>query len=172
MPRKVVSSKSSCAHRTLQFSSTSHAAQVGYNRPNIQQRDAATTPSGSVKAKIKDKRAKSEANSPDTFPAPLILPDDDLALDPTYPPQSLRSWIRGKDRNKITPAQRTIYLAAPPRIDLDIDFLEKWALLKPASATKIKQPDAQHVLDYLKAFYHGLPVKLVSCITRCLQFYF
>ncbi|KAI4244607.1 MAG: hypothetical protein L6R42_010410, partial [Xanthoria sp. 1 TBL-2021] len=33
------------------------------------------------------------------YPAPLILPSDELALDPTYPPQSVRSWQRDEDRN-------------------------------------------------------------------------
>jgi archaemetzincin len=158
------SSKSTarCQHSKLTYALSSHAESVKYKQPSLEQRIAATTPSGTLKPKVEDSNAKRDAKSCGTFPAPLILPNDDLALDPTYPAQSLRGWIREKDRNKVVSEQRTIYLAAPPTLDEDVNFVKGWT--SPGgqhSGAKIKQPDPQHVLAYLKAFYHGLPVKML-----------
>jgi len=152
-----------CEHSNLIFSSSSHAESIGYKQPALEQRIAATTPTGTLKPKIQDTSAKRDAESSATFPAPLVLPRDDLALDPTYPAQSLRSWIREKDRNKITPDRRTVYLAAPPGLHNGTGFVGEWAHPSHLGqrAKKIQQPDARHVLDYLKAFYHGLPVKML-----------
>ena len=114
-----------------------------------------------------------------SFPAPLVLPSDDLSLDPRYPPQSLRSWIREKDRNKVTDERRTIYVAAPPEVTNDVGFLREWSHSrkkvhpKPSRMSKtegvhenidisgvsIQTPSIEDVKEYLAAFYHGLPVK-------------
>ncbi|KAE8444061.1 hypothetical protein EG329_000929 [Mollisiaceae sp. DMI_Dod_QoI] len=95
------------------------------------------------------------------FPAPLLLPEDDLALDPRHPTQSLRSWIQAEYRNKVTPERKTLYLAVPPGYETDVDFAKKWAQPRPKSKLSgIEQPKAQDILEYLQAFYHGLPVKL------------
>ena len=70
-----------------------------------------------------------EAPDPTTFPAPLILPDDDLAFDPTYPAQSFRSWPRKKDRNEVTPERRIIYIARPPDVNSEVEFMKGWGAL-------------------------------------------
>ena len=134
---------------------------MGYKQPAWEDRVAATTPSGSRNPKVTDGRIQQEAYSPGTFPAPLLLPDDDLALDPKYPPQSYRSWLRNGDRNGVTPKRRTIYLAAPPVIEAGVNFVEEWTRPKQAGASKIKQPTSADVLEFLKAFYHGMPVKML-----------
>jgi archaemetzincin len=154
------SAKLGCEHASLRYNSTQHATQIGYARPTAQQRIAAATASGVVKATAKQKL--NPAESKETFPAPLILPNDDLAPDPTQPPQSLRSWIRGKHRNKVTHERRTIYLAAPPAIASDVDFIKNWS--RPwvkGAGSEIKPPDVGAVLSHLEAFYHGLSVKLL-----------
>src|SRR5277367_761076 len=105
----------SCTHTTISLTSSSHASVASYKRPTAQQRVAATTASGHVKS-----GQGIEIPDAGTYPAPLVLPGDDLALDPHYPPQSLRAWLRGKDRNKVTPDRRTIYFVAPPDMDAGV----------------------------------------------------
>jgi archaemetzincin len=146
-------------HAQLTFSSTSHALKAGYKQPTSQQRVAAA--SGAVKRTSRGHDEDDDVEFQGTFPAPLILPDDELALDPSYPPQSLRSWIRAKTRNQVTSDKKTIYLAAPPDCGSTVKFLQKWTHPQTGESSKIRQPDIQHVLNYLEAFYHGLPVKLL-----------
>ncbi|KAF8152230.1 hypothetical protein B0H34DRAFT_663596 [Crassisporium funariophilum] len=148
----------------LTFQPSSHAAQVNFRRPDVQQRAAACTPQGSVNA-IGRKRARDGhdmgAEQDELFPAPLILPGDDLALDPLYPAQSLRSFIRDKDRNTVTETRNVVYIAAPPDVDSQVSFLRSW-VRSASDEEKVKAPNVKDVLEYLAAFYHGLPVQLLS----------
>ncbi|TVY48475.1 Archaemetzincin [Lachnellula occidentalis] len=149
-----------CSHDNLTFSPSSNAVVAGYKRQTLQQRTAAA--SATV---IKANSLSAEEAKPSTFPAPLVLPEDDLSLDPSDPPQSLRSWSRGKHRNKITPERRTVYLAAPPSFSPEVSFAQKWSQPKGARARSISgehvKVEVQDVLEYLQAFYYGLPVKLL-----------
>lgn len=158
---KKMHAKASCKHSKLSFNSSSHADSIGYRRPTVEQRVAATTSSGTLKPKVKDETATREAKSSGTFPAPLVLPEDELARDPKYPVQSFRSWKGLKERNEITPERRTVYLVAPPTVDEDVKFVQNWSRPVEHGKTKVKHPDAQDVLSYLKAFYNGLPVKML-----------
>lgn len=101
-----------------------------------------------------------------------MLPNDDLALDPRYPPQSFRSWLREKDRNDITSDRRVIYVAAPPKVADDIEFVRRWSsprlstsggdvgkARKGLTETPIPTPETKDVIEYLAAFYHGMTVK-------------
>lgn len=105
-----------------------------------------------------------EVPRPIAYPAPLVLPGDDLALDSHYPPQSLRAWLRGRDRNKVTPERRTVYVVAPPRAGTDVEFMRGWGRPRTGGGEgegDVSLPDVSNVLRYLQAFYHGLPVKLL-----------
>lgn len=87
-----------------------------------------------------------------------------LSLDSTYPPQSVRSWSREKDRNKVTPQRHTIYLAAPPEIEPGLEHIRKWTQPRLRSHTKENSaniPRTEDILSYLEALYHGLPVKML-----------
>ncbi|KAL5362813.1 hypothetical protein BJX96DRAFT_186403 [Aspergillus floccosus] len=98
-----------------------------------------------------------------TFPAPLILPDDDLALDPDYPPQSFQEWLDDGDRNEITPSRKTVYVVAPPRIGEGLAFLFNSAHPRKGRVyPDILPPQPTDIRDYVAAFYHGLPVKLLT----------
>ena len=147
---------STCAHKTLAFEPSAHANEAGYRRPSAQQR---ATAAGLKKGEGIDETA---------FPGPLVLPNDDLAWDPKWPAQSLRSWIREKDRNEVTPERKTIYVAAPPKIDKDVAFMNDWSVplangrLSNGGEKNVLYPRAEDVVDYLAAFYHGLPVKMLS----------
>lgn len=162
-------SSRSCAHSSLIFSPSSNAKAVGYKTLTRQQRIAATTPSGTINQK---ENAKSSSFEDATFPAPLVLPEDELSSDPKYPPQSFRSWFHGKWRNPVPPERpagkrrlerRTIYLAAPPEFSSEVAYARKWAqpIAKKSKGSEKVKVEIQDVLDYLKAFYHGLPVKLL-----------
>jgi len=98
------------------------------------------------------------------------LPEDELSSDPTYPPQSLRSWIRDKDRNKVTPERRIVYFASPPDVGPGLEFLQKWKQPRSKGAVQeklVKSPKTSDVLGYLEAFYHGLPVKMLPSPSVC-----
>lgn len=104
-----------CSHKKLIYQPSRKASQAAYR---------SHTPSQLLVAA--GKKSKDIPSTPSTFPAPLVLPNDDLALDPRYPPQSFRSWLRGKDRNEVTTGRRVIYVAAPPEVDDDLAFTRRW----------------------------------------------
>ncbi|KAF7973460.1 hypothetical protein HWV62_15048 [Athelia sp. TMB] len=146
---------SPCSHDTLLITPSSHAVHAGYTQPTPSKCLAATTASG---------RAPSDsqkAQSSWSFPAPLALPGDELAYDPSYPPQSFRSWKQEKDRNQITANRRTIYVAAPPTIKDADAVIRDWAhspLLDAGVEGKLAQPKTEDVMEYISAFYHPIPV--------------
>lgn len=156
-----------CSHTRLTIGSSTHATEAGYRCPSAQQRAVAVTSQGQVtkRALLKDKNEASEPVDPGTFPTPLLLPGDDLALDPRDPPQSLRVWLREKNRNKVTLERRTIYVVTPPIVDPEVQFVHSWSRLVVKAPTAgeraimIMPPNVKGVVRYLTAFYHGLPVK-------------
>ncbi|KAF9459855.1 hypothetical protein BDZ94DRAFT_1300261 [Collybia nuda] len=149
-----------CTHPTVVTSPSRHAVSVGYSHPTLQQRIAATTASGRAP---KPKDVKNDAGpSALTFPAPLVLPGDDLSLDPRYPPQSFRAWKQGKDRNEITSERNVIYVAAPPSVTSEAAVVQNWVIASSRASidgVPTQRPKAEDVIAYLEAFYHGLPVK-------------
>ncbi|KAF8918100.1 hypothetical protein CPB85DRAFT_1282521 [Mucidula mucida] len=139
-----------CSHDKLSFTSSTHAEEAGYTQPTASQRINATT--------LLLRSATSTEPSPAAFPAPLVLPNDDLALDPRYPPQSLRSFTRLKERNKVTPERKTLYVAGPPSISSDIEVMQAWCKPKHDLAM-VPAPNTKDVIEYLTAFYSGMDVK-------------
>lgn len=148
----------SCNHSAICCTSSPHAIEVGYKRPSNNKRLAATRPTKGNKGK---KQAFQSQVSPETFPAPLLLPGDDLSLDPEYPTQSFQEWVDEDDRNEVTADRNVIYVVPPPEIDVEMRFVQKWD--KPQKRDKkIKTSiPIQEIVEYLAAFYHGLPVKLL-----------
>ncbi|KAF9876132.1 hypothetical protein CkaCkLH20_06578 [Colletotrichum karsti] len=156
--------KKACAHQTLYVDASEHGRNAaGFERIPVEKRIGATTRAGRVSG-AGDSAAAPVAS---TFPGPLILPDDDLALCPKYPPQSLRSWANGGYRNKITPERNTLYVADVPTIDDGAAFMRNWAdpdvedLIDPEEFPKLEHPSTEDIMAYLRAFYHPLPVKLL-----------
>jgi archaemetzincin len=161
---------SKCEHPKLIFSPSSHASAVGYKRPSASQRIAATTSQVIRKPAASKNHKIGEDENESTFPAPLVLPEDELAWDPSYPVQSLRSWIRHKSRNKVTPERHTIYFTGPPDIEPGLEFLQEWTQPRLKSRAKEKatnSPETKDVLDYLEAFYHGVTVKMLPSPNLC-----
>jgi len=139
-----------CDHSTLRLAPSCHAEEVGFRRPTGQQRATA------VGMKFEDLASAS------TFPAPLVLPGDDLSFDPQYPAQSLRSWAREKERNDVTPDRNVLYLVGPPEVGSDVGFVREWSLPREGFKTDnshLARPRLQDISEYLAAFYHGMPIK-------------
>lgn len=104
-------------------------------------------------------------DSPSAFPAPLVLPDDDLGIDPEYPPQSVKEWREEEERKSVTSKRRTIYLVGPPIITEEMAAMRDWVAPpgKPTPAigehNMLKMADLQ---TYVAAFYHGMSVKVLN----------
>ncbi|KAI7786792.1 hypothetical protein LA080_002262 [Diaporthe eres] len=176
-----------CLHRELTVEVSPHADEAGFEQLDWRRRFAATIPSGRAPPKDRAASKPSGNGAPQgqdastlasLFPAPLVLPGDELALDPTSPPQSLASWLRGKHRNKFTSDRKALYVADIPAVARDVQMVSQWAQPEfPGNdeATKgkadvpdhIKPPNPDDIREYLGAFYHGLPVKK---FTQSLEF--
>lgn len=162
-----------CDHKDLQVDTSGHAIDVGFKRANADRLLAATTRSGRNPLAVKGVGAealeeivsRSAAETAASFPGPLILPNDHLALDPKDPPQSFRSWLLERERNKPTKKQKTLYVASTPEITTQMRHMKAWTEprlpgdSKKTSATKIPPPVSKHFIEYLAGFYHGMPVK-------------
>lgn len=150
-----------CNHITLNLESSVHADEVGFRRPTAQQR---ATGAGK-------KKQNTDEGLEGTFPAPLVLPGDDLSFDTDCPPQSLLSWIREKERNKVTSERNVVYVAGSPAIESEVDFVHTWGnpqikgdvgrFSASIESADLTSPDVQDVLDYMKAFYYGMDVKVL-----------
>ncbi|KAH0353206.1 hypothetical protein KCU83_g3344, partial [Aureobasidium melanogenum] len=118
------------------------AIQTGYHRPNKAQRARA--------AGLKD---DSTFNDED-YPAPLVLPDDEIDSNPKYPLQSLVGWQKLLTPKNLPSKRKQIYVAAPPGFTKDCPPLQKtqWP------HRHLLPPRYEHVLEYLAAFYTGLEV--------------
>ncbi|KAF3482953.1 uncharacterized protein GIQ15_02277 [Arthroderma uncinatum] len=183
-------SSTTCNHDTLTLDPSPHAAEVGYKFRTLQTRTkAAALPSTIARVNKKNTQGHQDP-SPSSFPAPLVLPNDELAYDPKCPGQGVASWMKLDSRNPITKERGVIYVAAPPKVDEEVAFVKGW--IYPTSSTSrkstigkkpsrikktggpkvndddsiqkltsspIKRPAMGDILDYLSAFYHGIPVK-------------
>ncbi|OCL03003.1 hypothetical protein AOQ84DRAFT_163009 [Glonium stellatum] len=157
-----MNSLENCEHSSLNISISDHATNAGYKRPTAQQRAAATMRSGGAKAHKFGLQTMEHSRSLGVLPAPLVLPGDELALDPTHPAQSVRSWLRLKDHNEVTDGRRIIYVAMPPDISDEVKPMQLWSQADVShNDTKLPPPNVRDILDYLAAFFHGLSIKLL-----------
>ncbi|KAI8964511.1 hypothetical protein F5Y11DRAFT_87755 [Daldinia sp. FL1419] len=166
--------RENCQHEALQLEPSDHAREVGYNRPTPDRRLAATTKSGRNPLAAKGIGAgameqlteESASKLSNVFPGPLVLPDDELGVDPKYPPQSFRSWLNEPIRKNRKPNKRrkTLYVANAPRITSDVSYMKKWLQPKLGNTSKpaigkLEPPLPDDVIKYTSAFYHGFSVK-------------
>ncbi|KAM3075490.1 hypothetical protein ACMFMG_007637 [Clarireedia jacksonii] len=164
------SSPTCCAHAHLRV--TPHPSQSQFSGVSPHDRAAAAAPSVLRRAVLDGEAHALPADVfAATFPGPLVLPDDDLALDPEYPPQSLREWRGERQRNKVgEEGRRTIYVVGSPGVKDGgrKGFMKGWTECDVegagAKATVVGKANEweKDVVEYLGAFYHGLPVKLLN----------
>ncbi|KAG6614379.1 uncharacterized protein IUM83_14577 [Phytophthora cinnamomi] len=154
-----------CTHDQLCLTSSSHAQAAGYVRRIHRQLVAATRPSGRAP---KSKSLDSAVPDASTFPAPLVLPGDDLSCDPKYDAQSLKSWLQESERNSVTDERKTLYVVPVPSITAMVKYMKEWVQPKfptrfaDAKKNPIPRPDVKELVKYLAAFYTNLLVKLLS----------
>ena len=110
-----------CGHNNLTCTSPPQAAEAGYKQ--------------SIHRPSATKRKRDRDDTKILYPAPLVLPGDELALDPRYPSQSVHAWQREKDRNVATPQRNVIYIAA---VDEDAETDSSWT--HPNLPRQQKQP--------------------------------
>jgi archaemetzincin len=165
-----------CTHKNLIFTSSSNAQIVGYKQPTASQRKADSTfPVIIPKARLDSTLSRNQGQGQDevsssTFPAPLVLPGDELSWDPTYLVQPLRSWYNANYRNKVTAKRKTIYLVRPPGIGAELEGVKGWAEPKVKAKGKSGEDgrvkwtgkETGDVLGYLGAFYHGMEVRMLD----------
>jgi archaemetzincin len=163
----MASSGPTCDHNTLHVEVSPHAEEAGFFPPSASKLAAAANPSGRAPGSSKDQAIVldseiSPADFETFYPAPLVLPGDALAVDPGYHGQDLRSWIQLRQRNAVTERRKTIYVASAPVIADEVSVMGRWTA--PLGKSRRQKPqvkplDPDHVIEYLAAFYHGLPVK-------------
>jgi archaemetzincin len=145
-----------CDHKIIQLAPSPFAKLAGYGQPTKQRRAAAMTTTGrSQKTSI--------VESSQTFPAPLVLPHDDLNYEPDCSPQSVHDWLHEPMRNRLNAehGRDTIYIGRVPTIAKDVQFMRHWTI--PATFPLAeKSPDADRFVEYLKTFYHGMNVETLK----------
>jgi archaemetzincin len=150
-----------CKHTILHLDPSPFAELAGYKQPDAATRAAAETTSGRALKKAKH-------HSTGTFPAPLVLPHDDLNYDPDCEPQSTKEWLNAKTRNRLLPpsARHRLYVAQAPGISKNVQFMRDWVVPNGHETSKSEgevepSPSADLFVDYVTAFYHNMPVGLL-----------
>ncbi|KAI0851178.1 hypothetical protein F5Y00DRAFT_230516 [Daldinia vernicosa] len=165
--------RKNCIHEALQLEPSAYAKEVGYNWPTPDRRLAATTKSGRNPLAARGQevgaleRLTEESASKlfDVFPGPLVLPDDELANNPKYPPQSFRSWLNEplRKNRKLNKKRKTLYVASTPEITSGVSYMKKWLEPKveesPKSASEKLESPSNDAVEYTRVFYHGLSVE-------------
>ncbi|KAI9655888.1 MAG: hypothetical protein M1831_004733 [Alyxoria varia] len=161
----------SCHHHEIRLTPSPHALAAGFRQPSDPQRKAALTRNGHIQGKTKSGLVQ-EHTKPSKFPAPLVLPGDELAFEPDDDDlQSVEQWLRLGSRNEITNARRKLYIVAPPEVAPEVAFLHD--ICEPSFANKTGRkvaripqgplfPKVEAIAEYLEAFYHGVPVEVLQ----------
>ncbi|KAF4978268.1 hypothetical protein FZEAL_5325 [Fusarium zealandicum] len=171
MPRSKPSkgSPSSCSHDAVYIGKSPGAIALSYYEPPSQEeRLAAATISGKVSS-------ASQIPPLSTFPGVNLIPQDSLDLDPKETGQSLREFAYTRGRNSVTRERRTLYVVDVPQVTAEATAMNTW--MKPeipfelaaGSSSRLvdeDQPQVDDIADYMKAFYHGLEVKLLRNTSR------
>ena len=161
MPTTKLSERSIvCDHTLLSYASSPYSKSTSFKRSNARQRASAAG---------RTNTSTDEDEWDRSFPAPLVLPEDDLSYDP-YDPQSLLLWTREKERNEVTRQRNAVYVVGQPDISNDIPFARNWSAPKTKSdqaETVIEPPNLVDITAYLAAFYHGLQVKVLPAGSLC-----
>ncbi|OAQ67704.2 metalloproteases (zincins), catalytic [Pochonia chlamydosporia 170] len=141
-----------CKHTSLHLDPSPNASKARFKRPSKQQRIRAVSHNAQPLTPI------ALFDDATTFPAPLVLPDDDLDLDPEYPAQSVQEWREDEERNPITHTRKTIYLVASPSITEEMRPMNDWNNSHTIQEREIQLADLK---TYISAFYHGMSVKIL-----------
>ncbi|KAM0335113.1 hypothetical protein ACHAQA_000149 [Verticillium albo-atrum] len=152
-----------CAHKKLYTEVSPHAVEAKYKHASVEERLAAASHSG----RAPDPLGPEDIPDPSTFPAPLVLPGDDIAEDPTQESDSLREFALRKGRNRVTTDRKTLYIIDAPTVSDEVSYMAPW--LEPAIPSdcpppsglpsNLARPQASDIAAYLGVFYHGFTIK-------------
>ena len=177
---------SPCQHRVLSMGIVD-PAQNSYRQPGKEQIQEALNVSrlthkrckksnklAPVRNRPEDTKLLIDLPPASTFPAPIVVPGDELFHDPEYPPQSVQEWMDEEERNQVTSKRRTFYVVAPSIAD-EVSFVKEWSKpeTRPTKGTtgsiatspnsdQAQQPRIEDIAAYLAAFYHGMRVKILE----------
>lgn len=157
----------SCSHAVLYHDTSDDVnATSSWKRSDELTRLAAAT----LDNKVPDSRRR-DVPRPSSFPAPLVMPDDLLAVEEDEAPQPLHEFASNKHRNRVTPARRTLYVIDSPNFMNETEYLQGWQdplvpsgpeNKPPRGSTSASQPSVDDLAEYVAAFYHGLDVKVLK----------
>ncbi|KAJ5619715.1 hypothetical protein N7510_003699 [Penicillium lagena] len=149
-----------CDHSSVCFSSSPHATEAAFKPPGPRERVGAIKGNNSIAQKRNILFLKDD---PSSFPAPLLLPGDDLFEDQEAYTQSFQEWKDGEHRNPVTAKRKIIYIIPTPEIDAEVAFMRTWSSPNSIKNQQDTPPPAtKDIRDYLAAFYHGLEVKMMQ----------
>jgi archaemetzincin len=157
-----------CKHTHLYLDVSPHASKAKFKRPTERQRISAATKDGRVSKKLELLSSKELFGDGMVFPGPLILPNDDLAEDPEFPPQDFKEWREEEERNPVTQERKTIYIVPSPSIKEEVSKMRAWSVCNSQISANeqntqaISPLDMQDIMEYLSAFFHGMDVKLLK----------
>ena len=167
-----------CQHIPLNFNSLKPSIESDYTQASPERLQAAMKVDQPARKKAKTGNKSTNLSSEagrtsntlplsSTFPAPLVVPGDELSFGVQEPAQSVQDWLELDCRNPVNSRRKTIYIVAPPAVADEVDFVNDWSVPDVVSCSKrgktkvhALQPSVEDVVEYLRAFYHGMPVKL------------
>lgn len=151
---------SKCGHSSVCFSSSPHATEAAFKPPGPRERVGAIKGNDSIEQKNNIAFLK---DCPSSFPAPLLLPGDDLFEDQEADTQSFQEWKDEEHRNPVTAKRKTVYVVPALEISAQVPFMRTWNKPNsPRNKQETPAPGTKDVCDYLAAFYHGLDVKMMQ----------
>ncbi|QPC78391.1 hypothetical protein HYE68_009143 [Fusarium pseudograminearum] len=155
-----------CNHTSLYNDCSPAAQDAGFTRPPMNKLLAAVSQSG--KRPREPVLQQDAMKNPWTFPGPLVLPDDELAVEPDDDGQTFKEWLdmpSEDERNQVTTEKKTIYVILPPVIPQDLEkTMKDWHNpVLPGSAQDLDKwtsstPRVNDLISYLRAFYYGMSV--------------
>lgn len=159
-----------CSHKHLQLEPSAYAKEAGFEWLPAANRIAAETKSGRKAPRDRSNNASTDEFSDvqlATFPAPIVLPFDELNWNPEPDLQSFKSWHQEKARNKPTKARKNLYVMEVPDITKEVDFMHAWARPQHVADNKaacaaagLDEGTSQGIVDYVAAFYNGFPTRM------------
>jgi archaemetzincin len=78
----------------------------------------------------------------------------------------MAEWLGERKKISAKAKRRVVYVAAPPSVSADAPFINDWTTpcsMKESkhSASGASAPNTQDAVEYLEAFYHGVPVQML-----------
>jgi archaemetzincin len=157
-----------CLHEILQVEPSPFAELAGFERADVEALLAAATRSGHVPAPLVTKlpprtlREWEVEHFSSTFPAPLVLPHDDLNYEPDEKGQTMRDWCEQRLRNRVgADGRNVLYVADVPHVATAAAKLgvDAWTTPTEAGDDELQAPRLEEMVEYLSIFYHGMTVK-------------